>query len=788
MDDVEHEITTPPNSEEEEAPQMNEGQEPEELVLVENGVAAVEQQEEEEPEEAAPAKPCQRCSKTEKVFELSLCKHEVCKRCLPANIANSMESDIDDERRLELAEADCPLCQKRTIFPEEDVASFPPPFQNFSPVKEVFDLEHVHMCANCSAASGTETEATGRCIDCRLYVCEPCSAPDQHGSGEGQRHRIFTLDEIKSGGSFEDVEVIKKVDPTHCNAHKGCKIERWCCTCALGICESCLRQHRDHVIFELSFFIKEMENYIKHEGQRTAETQESLAQAISDAQKNKETRMQDFQSMAEKILSIAEARKARIDEDTGALMLQLKTLKDVYENETGHCESNVVKKNTVLGAFQRINQTLLGNGSGITDDRIIRMYQFLRANEQTIDRELKEINSLSHDVRDKFGRSWRFEENVPLMISGGDNVVGRIAEPDTAVPIFKTLTPSKFRPADSVVYQQRPVQEPTTYRPADPIVYQQRPVQEPIPSRSLKSPSPSHRRSKENLTGIPKQGQTASRPRADDDLRRSYTIHPAPSRGSDNKGKKGHPKGTGPVSPKLPRRRQQEDALRASYTVSRQPPVKTKSAEDDNHTVFLKVLILGDQVVGKTRLLHKLMHMEEDKDPRATLGLDCGARKLVVSEDLVMFSLWELAGKDSYRDSLSLYTKDIQMLLIVYDVARRKTYEDAELWLREARKTIPERIPIVLIGNTELIHNHPEWIRKRQVDVLEAEDWAARHGLYFAEISVRDSAKKLEKTFRRIMIDILKNEIGSNGTRQLDYLGRKFRMTGARDDSVCRVQ
>jgi hypothetical protein len=46
----------------------------------------------------------------------------------------------------------------------------------------------------------------------------------------------------------------------------------------------------------------------------------------------------------------------------------------------------------------------------------------------------------------------------------------------------------------------------------------------------------------------------------------------------------------------------------------------------------------------------------------------------------------------------------------------------------------------------------------------------------------------LGKCFSCILSDILKNDIGSSGTRQLDYLGRKFRIRGARDEGVCKVQ
>ena len=60
----------------------------------------------------------------------------------------------------------------------------------------------------------------------------------------------------------------------------------------------------------------------------------------------------------------------------------------------------------------------------------------------------------------------------------------------------------------------------------------------------------------------------------------------------------------------------------------------------------------------------------------------------------------------------------------MYDVARRNSFENLDLWLAEAKKHAPRDVQVIVIGNTELLKDHPEWIRKRRGEAAEAEEWA----------------------------------------------------------------
>lgn len=70
----------------------------------------------------------------------------------------------------------------------------------------------------------------------------------------------------------------------------------------------------------------------------------------------------------------------------------------------------------------------------------------------------------------------------------------------------------------------------------------------------------------------------------------------------------------------------------------------------------------------------------------------------------------------------------LQGILLVYDITNRWSFEGIQRWLKEVDQHAPG-VPKVLVGNR--LH----LAFKRQVDQLEAEEYAAKHGMAFFEVS-----------------------------------------------------
>ena len=100
-----------------------------------------------------------------------------------------------------------------------------------------------------------------------------------------------------------------------------------------------------------------------------------------------------------------------------------------------------------------------------------------------------------------------------------------------------------------------------------------------------------------------------------------------------------------------------------------------------------------------------------------------------------------------YRAITSAYYRGAVGALVVYDVTRRVTFENAERWLRELRDHTDANIVVMLVGNkADLRH-------LRAVSPEDAAAFAERHGTFSMETSALD-ATNVERAFAEVLRQI----------------------------------
>ena len=70
----------------------------------------------------------------------------------------------------------------------------------------------------------------------------------------------------------------------------------------------------------------------------------------------------------------------------------------------------------------------------------------------------------------------------------------------------------------------------------------------------------------------------------------------------------------------------------------------------------------------------------------------------------------------------------------MFDITDRKTFDDVRDWLGQVRSNCPDDVQLILVGNKLDLET------ERQVEIFEAEDFAAKEKLEYKEITSRDPA------------------------------------------------
>ncbi|MFX1476738.1 MAG: Rab family GTPase [Promethearchaeota archaeon] len=114
----------------------------------------------------------------------------------------------------------------------------------------------------------------------------------------------------------------------------------------------------------------------------------------------------------------------------------------------------------------------------------------------------------------------------------------------------------------------------------------------------------------------------------------------------------------------------------------------------------LKVIIVGDYRAGKSAVVRQFVEKKFDEKYFPTIHLKVLKKDIKIDEAEITLVIWDIGGQafhmSPYRDK---FYQGAQMAMLLVDRTRKKTLENAELWIRDSLKSITNQIPIILIGN-----------------------------------------------------------------------------------------
>jgi len=191
----------------------------------------------------------------------------------------------------------------------------------------------------------------------------------------------------------------------------------------------------------------------------------------------------------------------------------------------------------------------------------------------------------------------------------------------------------------------------------------------------------------------------------------------------------------------------------------------------DNLDHVFKILLIGDAGVGKSSILLQFTDGYFNENLQSTIGVDFKVKVMdAASPDgkskRVKVTIWDTAGQERFRTLTSSYYRGAQGIILVYDVARKETFDSLSMWLQEVEQ-------FSMGGGKEvvklLVGNKIDQPRVVQRDV--ADDWARSRGMLFMEASAK-TKEGISQVFNEVVQKILENPTLLSNTRPAKPNGR----------------
>ena len=169
----------------------------------------------------------------------------------------------------------------------------------------------------------------------------------------------------------------------------------------------------------------------------------------------------------------------------------------------------------------------------------------------------------------------------------------------------------------------------------------------------------------------------------------------------------------------------------------------------EEYDMMFKILLLGDSGVGKSSLLLRYTKNQFNPDIRSTIGVEFGVKFIEIDNIKLKIQIWDTAGMERYRSLTSSYYKGAKGVVIVYDICRKKSFENIDKWINDFKSKADEDAVILLIGNKS------DLIKEREVDTKEAMSKSERIKLAFMETSAKNN-ENVHKAFFTLFKEIMK--------------------------------
>jgi small GTP-binding protein len=156
-----------------------------------------------------------------------------------------------------------------------------------------------------------------------------------------------------------------------------------------------------------------------------------------------------------------------------------------------------------------------------------------------------------------------------------------------------------------------------------------------------------------------------------------------------------------------------------------------------------KLVILGEQSVGKTALITRFMFDTFDSKYQTTIGIDFLSKTLHLDDRTIRLQLWDTAGQERFRSLIPSYIRDSYVALIVYDVTDRASFGHVDKWVQDVREERGTDVVIMVIGNKIDLEE------KREVPTEEGKTKASELDVLFCEASAK-SGKNVKSLFQEV--------------------------------------
>ena len=134
-----------------------------------------------------------------------------------------------------------------------------------------------------------------------------------------------------------------------------------------------------------------------------------------------------------------------------------------------------------------------------------------------------------------------------------------------------------------------------------------------------------------------------------------------------------------------------------------------------------KIVVTGDTGVGKTTLIHRVIHNEFIEKIRRKIGVGYQNYEIKTENQSIHTQIWDFGGEGIYKEKriFDKYFKGATVTIIMFDLTNYETFNSLQYWIESSKRNCKAKI--ILVGGKKDLVKKPI-IDKKNVETIQKEN------------------------------------------------------------------
>jgi len=166
----------------------------------------------------------------------------------------------------------------------------------------------------------------------------------------------------------------------------------------------------------------------------------------------------------------------------------------------------------------------------------------------------------------------------------------------------------------------------------------------------------------------------------------------------------------------------------------------------------VRIIIIGDQAVGKSSLLMRYCEDTFTLNMMGTAGLDFKKKTIDFKDETINVLFYDSAGHDRFRHIVTQHYKGAKGIILTYDITDKNSFINVNDWMKNIKENADSNAEILLLGNkTDLSE-------ERTVNYEEGVELSKKFSVEFYETSAK-TGENTSQAFYSLIMRIFNNPL-----------------------------